>query len=297
MAATVSVTINTSTYTALSSTETAASVFIQRGQSVRLAIAASAPSAGTADYISVEGPADGSVEKQVDLHDFGIGGGDEVYALLEYGSTALKVVRGTGSDSNAAATSLAIMDDWDESDRAKVNLIVGQAGVTAGAGAIAANTPRATLASDDPAVASLGVIDDWDESDRAKVNLIVGQAGVAAGAGTAGATTQRMTLASDDPAVSALTTTVAWTNAALVAVSAASATDVLAAATATKGLIVTNESGTETVRIRFDNSAASATVGVPLSPGKSLIWKKGEVPSGKISAYSTNASTINVAYC
>lgn len=59
----------------------------------------------------------------------------------------------------AALTALQIMDDWDESDRAKVNLIAGQAGISAGAGAVAANTPRTTLASDDPAVALLGTID------------------------------------------------------------------------------------------------------------------------------------------
>lgn len=57
---------------------------------------------------------------------------------------------------DAIATSLAVMDDWDESDRAKVNPIVGQAGVAAGAGAVAATVQRVTLASDDPAVAVLG---------------------------------------------------------------------------------------------------------------------------------------------
>lgn len=56
--------------------------------------------------------------------------------------------------------SLGIMDDWDESDRAKVNVIVGQAGITAGAGAVAANTPRVTHASDDPVTVSVQLIDD-----------------------------------------------------------------------------------------------------------------------------------------
>lgn len=60
------------------------------------------------------------------------------------------------ADTGNIATSVAVMDDWDESDRAKVNIIAGQAGVTAGAGSVAANTPRVTLASDDPAVANLG---------------------------------------------------------------------------------------------------------------------------------------------
>lgn len=118
----------------------------------------------------------------------------------------------------ASAASLAIMDDWDETDRAKVNIVAGQAGVTAGAGAVAANTPRVTLASDDPGVSLLNsidtdtgniatstaaaataaqVMDDWDESDRAKVNPIVGQAGIAAGTGVDGATVPRVTLATN----------------------------------------------------------------------------------------------------
>ena len=63
-----------------------------------------------------------------------------------------------------------MVDDWDESDRCKVNLMAGQAGITGGAGSVAANTPRTTLASDDPAVASLGILDDWDDgSDRCRV--------------------------------------------------------------------------------------------------------------------------------
>jgi len=109
-------------------------------------------------------------------------------------------------DVNLAAikTAVEIMDDWDESDRAKVNPIAGQAGVAAGAGVVDALTQRSTLASDDPAVVSLQIMDDWDESDRAKVNLIAGQAGITAGAGAVGASTPRVTLASDDPAVTAL---------------------------------------------------------------------------------------------
>jgi len=49
---------------------------------------------------------------------------------------------------SAMATSLNILDDWDESDRAKANIIVGQAGVAAGAGAIDAKTIRVVPASD-----------------------------------------------------------------------------------------------------------------------------------------------------
>lgn len=50
-----------------------------------------------------------------------------------------------GGNLAAAATSLAILDDWDESDRAKVNPIAGQAGVAGGAGAVSALTQRTVL--------------------------------------------------------------------------------------------------------------------------------------------------------
>lgn len=55
---------------------------------------------------------------------------------------------------DAIAASASVLDDWDESDRAKVNLIAGQAGITAGSGAIAANTPRIALATDSPGVST-----------------------------------------------------------------------------------------------------------------------------------------------
>lgn len=136
-------------------------------------------------------------------------GTDGDYSTLNVDATGqLRTVNESGN------TSLAVIDDWDESDRAKVNIIAGQAGITAGAGAVGASTPRTTLASDDPAVVALQIIDDWDESDRAKTNPIVGQAGVAAGAGAVGATVQRVTLASDDPAVTALQIIDDWDNAA-----------------------------------------------------------------------------------
>lgn len=110
----------------------------------------------------------------------------------------------SGGNLALSVTALQIIDDWDEANRAAVNLIAGQVAISAGAGAVAANTPRVTHASDDPAVTSLGIIDDWDESDRAKVNPVVGQAGVAAGAGAVSANTQRVTHASDDPVTTSL---------------------------------------------------------------------------------------------
>lgn len=48
----------------------------------------------------------------------------------------------------AAEASLAIIDDWDETDRAKVNPIAGQAGVQGGAGTVTALTQRVAIATD-----------------------------------------------------------------------------------------------------------------------------------------------------
>lgn len=61
------------------------------------------------------------------------------------GLEALQATSNTNTGNSA--TSLAIMDDWDESDRAKVNLIVGQAGIAAGTGVDGVTVPRVTLAT------------------------------------------------------------------------------------------------------------------------------------------------------
>ena len=63
------------------------------------------------------------------------------------GAVGSDVPRQTLASDDPAVVSLGVMDDWDESDRAKVNLIVGQAGVAAGAGSVGSNTQRITLLS------------------------------------------------------------------------------------------------------------------------------------------------------
>lgn len=77
-------------------------------------------------------------------------------------STTISGGAGDASAANQVTgnASLSVLDDWDETDRAKVNIIVGQAGVAAGAGAVGATVPRVTLASDDPGVAALGATAD-----------------------------------------------------------------------------------------------------------------------------------------
>lgn len=59
-------------------------------------------------------------------------------AKQDTGNTALAAIQ----------TSVEILDDWDESDRAKVNIIAGQVGVAGGSGTVSALTQRVVLATD-----------------------------------------------------------------------------------------------------------------------------------------------------
>lgn len=54
----------------------------------------------------------------------------------------------SGGNLAAAVTALQIMDDWDETNRAAVNTISGQAGVQGGSGTVSNNTQRVVLATD-----------------------------------------------------------------------------------------------------------------------------------------------------
>lgn len=90
-----------------------------------------------------------AIEYQITVAETGGGG-----MYIRQDSTAT-IAKETGGNLAAAATSLAILDDWDETNRCAVNLIPNQVGITAGAGAVAATTPRVTLASNDPAVDAL----------------------------------------------------------------------------------------------------------------------------------------------
>lgn len=74
------------------------------------------------------------------------------------GAVGTTTPRFTLASDDPAVTSLAVLDDWDESDRAKVNIIVGQAGVAAGSGTIGATTQRVTIATDDTVATDLTAI-------------------------------------------------------------------------------------------------------------------------------------------
>lgn len=70
--------------------------------------------------------------------------GTAVDAVAGAGAVGTGVQRVTLASDDPAVTSLAVLDDWDESDRAKTNIIVGQAGVDGGSGAVTAKTQRVT---------------------------------------------------------------------------------------------------------------------------------------------------------
>jgi len=93
---------------------------------------------------------------------------------LPVSGTVAATQSGTWTEANSAAiaASASVLDDWDESDRAKVNPIVGQAGVAAGAGAVGTTTQRVTLASDDPAVTALQVLDNAISGSEMQVDVV-----------------------------------------------------------------------------------------------------------------------------
>jgi len=69
---------------------------------------------------------------------------------------------GAADVGSAIKTAVEVMDDWDESDRAKVSPIAGQAGIAANAGAMDALTTRITIATDDTHLGAVGAAADVD---------------------------------------------------------------------------------------------------------------------------------------
>jgi hypothetical protein len=128
--------------------------------------------------------------------------GSQTFAEIVGGAGAVSagVQRMTLASDDPAVVSVQIMDDWDESDRAKVNLIVGQAGIAAGAGTVAATVPRITLASDDPAVAALQIIDDAVKASASAVSkgMVIAGETVAGNAQTVTVRSAQAVAADDD---------------------------------------------------------------------------------------------------
>jgi hypothetical protein len=88
--------------------------------------------------------------------------------------------RETLASNDPAVVALQIMDDWDESDRAKVNPIVGQAGVQGGSGGVSALTQRVVLATDVALPAgtnSLGFLGGYSFANRAANSTVTHKSG------------------------------------------------------------------------------------------------------------------------
>jgi hypothetical protein len=134
--------------------------------------------------------------------------GAAVDAVAGAGAVSTAVQRVTLASDDPAVTALQVIDDWDESDRAKVNLIVGQAGIAAGAGAVGVTVPRVTHASDDPAVVALQLIDNAVSGSGFNITQLNG-VNVTMGNGASGTGVQRVTLASDSTGILAAVTNVA----------------------------------------------------------------------------------------
>lgn len=83
----------------------------------------------------------------VDLSD--INGAEPAVGSGAANTGTLRIIQATDSPD---VTSLQVIDDWDESDRCKVNPIAGQAGVQGGSGAVTALTQRVVLATDQPVI-------------------------------------------------------------------------------------------------------------------------------------------------
>ena len=81
--------------------------------------------------------------------------GSATDALDGAGNVASGVQRVTLANDDPAVVALQILDDWDETNRAAVNLVSGQAGVAAGNGTVSASTLRVTVASDTTGVLSV----------------------------------------------------------------------------------------------------------------------------------------------
>jgi hypothetical protein len=88
-------------------------------------------------------------------------------------AASLPLPTGASTETTLAAikTAVEILDDWDESDRAKVNPIAGQVGVQGGAGAVTALTQRVAIATDANAVQGSTAHDDPSAGNPFQVGL------------------------------------------------------------------------------------------------------------------------------
>ena len=127
------------------------------------------------------------------------------------------VVTQISGDTADIKTAVEIMDDWDETDRAKINPIVGQAGVAADEGVTGVTVPRITLATDGAVVTQISgdtadiktaveLLDNAVDGNYLNTNMNIAGTDVSADAGNKDVQTQRVTLATDDTNAAAIKT-------------------------------------------------------------------------------------------
>lgn len=98
-------------------------------------------------------------------------------AAIDTNLDVLLSTRATESTLQAVQTAVEIMDDWDESDRAKVNTVAGQVGVAAGTGIDTTNTQRVSLATDIPLPTGENVIGEIRLVDSNDIDLAIDHTG------------------------------------------------------------------------------------------------------------------------
>lgn len=112
------------------------------------------------------------------------------------GTISLPIGAATLSEQQTQTASLSVLDDWDESDRAKVNIIAGQVGVQGGSGVTNALTQRVVLATDVALPAGTNVIGALSANQSVNVAQMNGVT-VTMGSGVTGTGVQRVVLATD----------------------------------------------------------------------------------------------------
>lgn len=167
-------------------------------------------------------------------------------------------VDGTITEANSAAiaASLSVLDDWDETNRAAVNIIAGQVGVAGGSGVDGATVQRVTLATDVALPAGTNAIGKLAANSGVDIGD-VDITSIAAGTNIIGRVGHDITGIGHG----VTTVTTAGTDVAL------------AGSTACKSVIITAQTDNTNI-IAVGTSGVDATIatgtGVPLSPGDSI---------------------------
>jgi hypothetical protein len=126
--------------------------------------------------------------------------GTNLHVVVDTAPSTAVTNAGTFAVQDAAAeASLSVLDDWDESDRAKVNLIVGQAGVDGNSGNKSAATLRVVIATDQPQLTNKILVTP-DANSAVNVAQINGVTPLM-GAGNTGTGSPRVTIASDQASI------------------------------------------------------------------------------------------------